>query len=130
MPALQSTSNAGEIQKLFDTQYLQKALDVDPRFVEAYVYLAKVWLGSEYLSRAQKIIDQALQIAPRIPRSSAWPALCAWPSGTTVGPSNCLTWLSRPTPGSGKLHRGLAIYSFRYREFPRGLEGDAHRHAA
>ena len=49
------------------TQYLQKAMDADPRFVEAYVYLAKIWLGSEYLSRAQKIIDQALQIAPRDP---------------------------------------------------------------
>ena len=35
-------------------QFLQKALTTDPRFVDAYVYLAKIWLGSDYLGRAKR----------------------------------------------------------------------------
>ena len=33
------------------------------------MYLAKIWLGSEYLSRAQQTIDQALHMAPRNPQA-------------------------------------------------------------
>ena len=44
--------------------HLEKALDTDPGFVQAYVYLARIWLGSDYLSRAWRTIQTALQLAP------------------------------------------------------------------
>jgi tetratricopeptide (TPR) repeat protein len=104
------------------TRYLQKAIAADPRFIEAYVYLAKIWLGSEYLSRAQEIIDQARQIAPRNPQVLSLAgfvrlafrdysrAFQYWNSALAIDPK-----FAEP-------HLGLAIYSFRHREFSRGLE--------
>ena len=104
------------------TQYLQKALDADPRFVEAYVYLAKIWLGSEYLSRAQKIIDQALQIAPRDPQVLSLAGFVRLAFRDYRGAFRLFNLAVKADPRFGEPHLGLAIYSFRYREFRRGLE--------
>jgi tetratricopeptide (TPR) repeat protein len=104
------------------TQYLQKAVAADPRFVEAYVYLAKVWLGSEYLSRAQKIIDQALQIAPRDSRVLSLAGFVRLAFRDYREAFRLFNLAVKADPRFGEPHLGLAIYSFRYREFHRGLE--------
>ena len=104
------------------TQYLQKAMDADPRFVEAYVYLAKVWLGSEYLSRAQKIIDQAMQIAPRDPRVLSLAGFVRLAFRDYSEAFRLFNQAVKADPRFGEPHLGLAIYSFRHREFSRGLE--------
>jgi tetratricopeptide (TPR) repeat protein len=104
------------------TQYLQKAKDADPRFVEASVYLAKIWLGSEYLSRAQKIIDQALQIAPRDSRVLSLAGFVRLAFRDYREAFRLLNLAVKADPRFGEPHLGLAIYSFRYREFRRGLE--------
>lgn len=103
-------------------RYLQKAIDADPRFVDAYVYLAKIWLGSEYLSRAQQTIDQALQIAPRDP---AVLSLAGFVRLAFRDYSRAFSLFNRAiqaSPRFGEPHLGLAIYFFRYRDFRRGLE--------
>jgi tetratricopeptide (TPR) repeat protein len=47
------------------SRQLQEALAADPRFVTAYVYLAKIQLGGNYLNRALATIQSALRLAPR-----------------------------------------------------------------
>ena len=110
------------------TRYLQKAIEADPRFVDAYVYLAKIWLGSEYLSRAQKTIDQALQIAPRDPAVLSLAGFIRLAFRDYSQAFACWNRALKADPRFGEPHLGLAIYHFRYREFHRGLGGDAHRH--
>ncbi len=52
------------------SQHLQEALAADPRFVPAYVYLAKIQLGGNYLDRAWNTIGRALKLAPRRSRGA------------------------------------------------------------
>ena len=42
------------------SRHLQEALTADPRFVTAYVYLAKIQLGGHYLNRAWDMDGEAL----------------------------------------------------------------------
>ena len=56
------------------THYLQKAIDADPRFVDAYVYLAKIWLGSSTFPGRKRPSTRPYKLPPGTRRSSAWPA--------------------------------------------------------
>ncbi len=40
---------------------LEQSLAADPHFLEAYVYLARLWLGADYLDRAWEVIGKALE---------------------------------------------------------------------
>jgi tetratricopeptide (TPR) repeat protein len=104
------------------TRYLQKAIAADPHFIEAYVYLAKILLGSEYLSRAQKIIDQALQMAPRNPQVLSLAGFVRLAFRDYRRASQLWNSAVEIDPKFGEPHLGLAIYAFRHREFSRGLE--------
>ncbi len=104
------------------TRYFQKAIEVDPRFVTAYVYLAKIWLGSEYLSRAQAIIGKALQIAPRDPLVLSLAGFVRLAFRDYSQAFSLFNRSVRADPRFGQPHLGLGIYYFRYREFHRGLE--------
>jgi tetratricopeptide (TPR) repeat protein len=104
------------------TRYFQKAIKTDPRFVTAYVYLAKIWLGSEYLSRAQAIIDKALQIAPRNPLVLSLAGFVRLAFRDYSQAFSLFNQAVRADPRFGEPHLGLGIYYFRYREMPRGLE--------
>ncbi len=104
------------------TRYLQEAIAADPRFLEAYVYLAKIWLGSEYLSRAQQTIDKALHLAPRNPQALS---LAGFVRLAFRDYSRAFQFWNRALeidPKFGEPHLGLAIYSFRYRNLHQGLE--------
>jgi tetratricopeptide (TPR) repeat protein len=104
------------------TRYLEKAIAADPHFVNAYVYLAKIWLGSGYLRRAQHTIDQALRLAPRNPGVLS---LAGFVRLAFRDYSRAFQYWNRAValdPKFGQPHLGLAIYSFRYREFAKGLE--------
>jgi tetratricopeptide (TPR) repeat protein len=104
------------------TQYLQKTIATDPRFIEAYVYLAKVWLGSEYLSRARRTIDQALQMAPRDPQVLSLVGFVRLAFRDYAGAFQYWNQALEGDPKFGEPHLGLGIYYFRHRDFRRGLE--------
>jgi tetratricopeptide (TPR) repeat protein len=104
------------------TQYLQKAIAVDPQFIEAYVYLAKIWLGSEYLSRARKTIDRALQIAPRDPKVLSLVGFVRLAFRDYSGAFQFWNQALAADPRFGEPHLGLGIYYFRHRDLRRGLE--------
>jgi tetratricopeptide (TPR) repeat protein len=104
------------------TQYYKKAIDADPHFVDAFVYLAKIYLGSEYLRQAQKTIDQALQIAPRDPRVLSLAGFVRLAYRDYSSAFDLWNRALKFDPRFGEPHLGLGIYQFRYREFQRGLE--------
>jgi tetratricopeptide (TPR) repeat protein len=102
-------------------QFLEKALAADPRFVDAYVYLAKIWLGSDYLGRAQKTIDQALRLTPGdgVVLSLAGFIRLAYRDYSEA--HDLFVRAIITDPRLGEPHLGLAIYSFRYRQSQEGL---------
>jgi len=104
------------------TPYLEKAIQADPGFVPAYVYLAKIWLGSEYLGRAQKTIDRALHLAPRDPQVLSLAGFVRLAYRDYREAFHLWNRALQVDPKFGEPHLGLAIYHFRYREFRRGLE--------
>jgi tetratricopeptide (TPR) repeat protein len=104
------------------TRYLEKAIDADPRFVEAYVYLAKIWLGSDYLSRAQRTIDRALHLAPRDPLVLSLAGFVRLAFRDYSGAFQYWNRAVQANPRFGEPHLGLGIYYFRHRDFRRGLE--------
>ena len=42
----------------------QAAIAINPRFLDAYIYLAKIWLGSDYLDRARERCRKGFTISP------------------------------------------------------------------
>lgn len=104
------------------TQYLQKAINADPRFLEAYVYLAEVFLGSEHLSRARRIMDQALHLAPRDPQVLSLMGFVRLAFRDYSGAFQYWHQALAGDPRFGEPHLGLGIYYFRRRDFHRGLE--------
>jgi len=103
------------------TSYLEKALAADPRFVDAYVYLAKIWLGSEYLGRARKTIDAALNLAPREGVVLSLAGFVRLAYRDYAGARQFLNLAVKANPSLGEPHLGLAICHFRYREFGPGM---------
>ncbi len=104
------------------TQHLEKAIQTDPSFVTAYVYLAKIWLSSEYLGRARKTIDQALALAPKDPQVLSLAGFVRLAYRDYNGALPLWERALKIDPSFGEPHLGLGIYRFRYRESSRGLE--------
>lgn len=104
------------------TAYLDKALRADPGFVPAYVYLAKIWLGSEYLGRAQRTIDRVLKLAPRDAQVLSLAGFVRLAFRDYPEAFQFWNRAVKADPRFGEPHLGLAIYQFRHREFRRGLE--------
>jgi tetratricopeptide (TPR) repeat protein len=100
---------------------LQAALAVDPDFLEAYIYLAKIWLGSDYLDRAQKVVEHALRLAPE---NGEVLSIAGFIRLAFRDYDRARLFFSRAvevSPGLGEPHLGLGIYNFRYRNMDRGL---------
>jgi tetratricopeptide (TPR) repeat protein len=103
------------------TGYLQKAVAADPRFVEAYIYLAKIWLGSDYLARAQQTIEPALRLAPRDAVVLSLAGFIRLAYRDFDGAKHYWTRAADADPSLGEPHLGLAIYNFRHRDYGQGL---------
>jgi tetratricopeptide (TPR) repeat protein len=102
-------------------RHLEKAISLDSRFVNAYVYLAKIWLGSDYLDRAWKTIQVALQLAPKegeVLSLAGFIRLGYRDYSRAFAFFNRAVWSN---PALGEPHLGLGIYHFRYRDFDQGL---------
>jgi tetratricopeptide (TPR) repeat protein len=103
------------------TRYLQGALTVDPGFVTAYVYLAKVHLGGNYLNRAWATIQRALELAPREAEVLALAGFIRLAFRDYGAAKRFFDLAVAANPGLGEPHLGLGIYSFRYRDMNQGL---------
>ncbi|MHC1724986.1 MAG: tetratricopeptide repeat protein [Syntrophobacteraceae bacterium] len=101
--------------------HFSKAIELDPKFVNAYVYLAKTWLGSEFLDRAQRTIEKAIAIAPE---DGAVLSLAGFVRLAFRDFERAKTFFDKAikySPGLGEPHLGSAIYYFRHRNSSHGL---------
>jgi tetratricopeptide (TPR) repeat protein len=100
---------------------LQAALAINPDFLEAYIYLAKIWLGSDYLDRAQRVVEKALRLAPE---NGEVLSIAGFVRLAFRDYDRARLFFSRAlevSPGLGEPHIGLGIYAFRYRQMDLGL---------
>lgn len=100
---------------------LTQSLKNDPAFVQAYVYLARLWLGSDYLDRAWATIRQALHLAPREGEVLALAGFVRLGFRDYEPARQFFERAAKATPGLGDPHLGLGHYHFRFRDFAQGL---------
>lgn len=99
----------------------QMASDRDPRFVEPYLYLAKIWLGSDYLDRARRAVDNALALAPNNGEVLAMAGFVRLAFRDFAAAQGYFSRSVEASPGLGEPHLGLGICHFRYRRPDAGL---------
>ncbi|MGA2403677.1 MAG: tetratricopeptide repeat protein, partial [Syntrophobacteraceae bacterium] len=100
---------------------LEEALAADPHFLEAYVYLARLWLGAEYLDRAWEIICKALEISKTDSEVLSLAGFIRLGYRDFDKAFNLFTEAVKNNPGFGEPHIGLANIAFRNRNFGGGL---------
>ena len=100
---------------------LEEALAADPHFLEAYVYLARLWLGADYLDRAWEIIGKALEISKTDSEVLSLAGFIRLGYRDYDKAFKLLTEAVKNNPGFGEPHIGLANIAFRNRNFGLGL---------
>lgn len=99
----------------------QAAVERDPQFLEPYLYLAKIWLGSDYLDRARRAVAKALELAPNNGEVLAMAGFVQLAFRDFQGAQGFFLRALEASPGLGEPHLGLGIYHFRYRRPDVGL---------
>ncbi len=100
---------------------LEESLAADPYFLDAYVYLARLWLGADYLDRAWQIISRALEISKTDSEVLSLAGFIRLGSRDYDKAFNLFTEAVKHNPGFGEPHIGLANIAFRNRNFSQGL---------
>ena len=100
---------------------LEQSLAADPHFLEAYVYLARLWLGADYLDRAWEIICRALDISKTDSEVLSLAGFIRLGYRDFDKACELFTEAVRNNPGFGEPHIGLANVAFRNRNFSLGL---------
>ncbi len=100
---------------------LEESIAADPHFQEAYVYLARLWLGADYLDRAWEIISRALEISETDSEVLSLAGFIRLGYRDYDKASKLFTEAVKNNPGFGEPHIGLANIAFRNRNFVRGL---------
>jgi tetratricopeptide (TPR) repeat protein len=100
---------------------LEQAIQADPRFVNAYIYLAKIWLGSDYLNRAWQVIERARKIAPQDGEVLNLAGFIRMGYRDYEAAKNLFHQAIRLSPGLGEPHLGMGHYYFRNRDNRQGL---------
>lgn len=100
---------------------LEKALEVDPRFVDAAVYLSRIYLGGDYFNKARRTMEQALNQAPRDPSVLALAGFVSLAFRDYKRAQDLFARSIRESPRLGEPHLGLSLCHFRYRQFDQGL---------
>ena len=100
---------------------LEESLAADPHFLEAYVYLARLWLGADYLDRAWEIISKALEISKTDSEVLSLAGFIRLGYRDYDKAFKLFTEAVKNNPGFGEPHIGLANIAFRNRNFSQGL---------
>ena len=99
----------------------EKALALDPNLLEAYLYLGRLMLGSEYLGRAWNIVNRALRLAPHDAEVLSLAGFVRLAYRDFSGAFAFFNQAVAANPYFGEPYIGLAIYHFRYREKDQAL---------
>jgi tetratricopeptide (TPR) repeat protein len=100
---------------------LEKALEADPRFLDAALYLGRIYLGGNYFTRARRVADQALQQAPRDAGVLSLAGFVRVAFRNFEKAKELFTRSIQESPRLGEPHLGLALCQFRFREKEQGL---------
>ncbi len=100
---------------------LEGSLAADPHFLEAYVYLARLWLGADYLDRAWEIISRALKISETDSEVLSLAGFIRLGYRDYDRAFKLFTEAVKNNPGFGEPHIGLANIAFRNLNFGQGL---------
>jgi tetratricopeptide (TPR) repeat protein len=100
---------------------LEESLAADPHFLEAYVYLARLWLGADYLDRAWEVIGKALEISKTDSEVLSLAGFIRLGYRDFDKAFKLFTEAVKNDPGFGEPHIGLANIAFRNRNFSLGL---------
>lgn len=103
------------------TASLQQASELDPHFVEPQLYLTRIWLGSDYLDRAQQTIQRALKLAPNQGEVLALAGFVRLAYRDFEGARRLFLEAAALSPRLGEPHLGLGIIAFRFRQSAQGL---------
>ena len=102
-------------------KYLEQALAEDPRFLQAYLYMARIWLGSDYLDRARECITKALTISDTDGEVLSLAGFIQLGYRDFDKAFNLFSEAVKADPGFGDPHVGLSNIAFKNRNFSLGL---------
>jgi tetratricopeptide (TPR) repeat protein len=100
---------------------LEDSLAADPHFLEAHVYLARLWLGADYLDRAWEIISEALEISKTDSEVLSLAGFIRLGYRDYAKAFDLFTGAVKNNPGFGEPHIGLANIAFKNRNFGLGV---------
>ena len=100
---------------------LEGSIAADPRFVEAYVYLARLLLGADHLDRAWEVICRALELSKNDSEVLSLAGFIRLGYRDYDRAFKLFTEAVKNNPGFGQPHIGLANIAFRYRNFSLGV---------
>jgi tetratricopeptide (TPR) repeat protein len=100
---------------------LEESLAADPHYVDAYVYLARLWLGGDYLDRAWEVIGKALEISKTDSEVLSLAGFIRLGYRDFDKALKLFAEAVKHNPGFGEPHIGLANIAFRNRNFSLGL---------
>jgi tetratricopeptide (TPR) repeat protein len=100
---------------------LEEAVAADPHFVDAYVYLARLWLGADYLDRAWGIICKALEISKTDSEVLSLAGFIRLGYRDYDKAFNLFNEAVKNNPAFGEPHIGLSNVAFTHRNFSLGL---------
>jgi tetratricopeptide (TPR) repeat protein len=102
-------------------QRLEKALKTDPHFLDAALYLGRIYLGGNYFGRAKRIAEQALKEAPRDARVLSLAGFVNIAFRHYVKAQELFEKSVQESPQLGEGHLGLGFCHFRFGDMDRGL---------
>lgn len=100
---------------------MESSLAADPHFLEAYVYLARLWLGGDYLDRAWEVISAALEISKTDSEVLSLAGFVRLGYRDFDRAFALFTEAVKHNPAFGEPHIGLANVAFKNRNFSLGL---------
>jgi len=102
-------------------RFLDDALAADPHFLQAYLYMARIWLGSDYLDRARKCIAEALAISKNDSEVLSLAGFIYLGYRDFDKAFKLFSEAVKADPGFGDPHVGLSNIAFKNRNFSLGL---------
>jgi Tfp pilus assembly protein PilF len=100
---------------------LEKALESDPHFVDAALYLGKIYLGGNYFIRARRVADQALKQAPNDARVLSLAGFVNIAFRNYKKAQELFDKAVLVSPQLGEAHLGLGFCHFRFGDMDKGL---------
>jgi tetratricopeptide (TPR) repeat protein len=115
-------ANIADFQVPAAQQRLEKALDTDPGFMDAALYLTRVYLGGDYFIKARRTMAHALSLAPHEARVLAMAGFVDIAFRRYANARDLFRKAIEESPQLAEAHLGLALCQFRFGEKDQALK--------